>query len=148
MRLIALGLAAALSACGHTTTSLQYIDSPKLLHDDSFTNVVKAGRTVYVTAQLPVDTEGNLLATDPEGQVRAVWHNVDIALHAAGGSLRDVVACTTYITDAKYFPVVREVRIAQFPHTPPTTSRPILVNQVTALPGVGVSISVIAVLPD
>ncbi|MBA3501573.1 MAG: RidA family protein [Myxococcota bacterium] len=104
---------------------------------------------VFISAQVSMDGDNKIIAQgDPEGQVRRVWHNLDLAMKAAGGSLQDIVACWTYITRPEYSPIVSKVRTEIFPKNPPTTSRTIVVNQVTGIgPELLVSIQAMAIIP-
>lgn len=54
--------------------------------------VQNRGKTYYISGQIPVDNEYNILAPDDiRGQTRAVLNNLDMALQAAGISKDDVV---------------------------------------------------------
>jgi enamine deaminase RidA (YjgF/YER057c/UK114 family) len=134
----------------------EYLNPPGLRPSPMFTNVVKVGELVFIAAQISTNEAGEVIAKgDPEGQVRQVWRNLDIAMKAAGGSINDIVATWTYCTSVEVAPFVAKVRAELFPKNPPVTSRPIVVNQLTLGPGDGtvkgtdflVSISAIAVLP-
>lgn len=125
----------------------EYLNPPGLPTHPAYTNVVKAGQLVFITAQVSTDADGNLLAKgDIEGQVRQVWRNLELAMQAAGGTTKDIVATSTYITKAEYMPTVARVRAELFPTHPPVTSRPIVVNQLTVTPDALVSIGAIAVI--
>jgi len=53
---------------------------------------------VFVSGQIPVDTDGGVPATFGE-QCRLVWHNVEAQLRAAGLGLANVVKVTTFLGD-------------------------------------------------
>lgn len=126
----------------------EYLNPPGLPTHPAYTNVVKAGQLVFITAQVATDADGNLVARgDIDGQIRQVWRNLEIALRAAGGGLEHIVATSTYITKAEYMPTVAAVRAELFPAHPPVTSRPIVVQQLTVTPDALVSIGAIAVVP-
>ena len=110
-----------------------------------FTAVVKAGNTVYIAGMVSQDENGNVVGTgDAEAQTRQIWHNIGVAVAAAGGSLADIVKTTTYVTDIAHAPAVRAVRGALFPHNPPTST--LLVVSELANPAYLVEIEAIAVL--
>ena len=76
-----------------------------------YTHVVKVGSTVYIAGQMSADTGSDMVhAGDLEAQTRQVWHNLEEAVKAAGGTLQDIVKTTTFVTDADHFTVIRNVR--------------------------------------
>lgn len=110
-----------------------------------FTAVVKAGNTVYIAGMVSQDENGNVVgAGDAEAQTRQIWHNIGVAVAAAGGSLSDIVKTTTYVTNIAHAPAVRAVRGALFPHNPPTST--LLVVSELANPAYLVEIEAIAVI--
>jgi reactive intermediate/imine deaminase len=73
--------------------------------------VAAAGRTIYVSGQVPIDKTGALVgAGDLAAQTRQVFENVKAALAAAGATFGDVVKLTYFVTDASQVQVVRDVR--------------------------------------
>ena len=116
-RAFLLGVVLLLPALGsHLAAQSQasrYINPPTLVKPNGYTHVVVApdGRTVYVAGQVSFDSTGQLIgAGDFRAQADRVYQNLKRALTAVGGSLQDVVKTTTYITDVKNLPVLREVR--------------------------------------
>ncbi|MEV8019896.1 RidA family protein [Streptomyces sp. NPDC086554] len=77
-----------------------------------YTHVVMGtGRFVAISGQLPLDKEGNLVGDgDPAAQARQVFDNLWHCLVAAGGSFRDVVKLTYFVTDMAYMPAIRTAR--------------------------------------
>ena len=65
-----------------------------------YTMSIKAGDTVYTAGQVGqgIDTKTSGGA-DIEAQIRQTWRNLQGALEVAGGSLKDVVRTTTFVTD-------------------------------------------------
>ena len=81
-----------------------------------FTAVVKAGNTVYIAGMVAQDENGNVVGEgDAEAQTRQIWHNIGVAVQAAGGSLADIVKTTTYVTGIEHGAAVRRVRGELFP---------------------------------
>lgn len=110
-----------------------------------FTAVVKAGNTVYIAGMVSQDENGNVVgAGDAEAQTRRIWHNIGVAVAAAGGRLSDIVKTTTYVTGIAHAPAVRAVRGALFPNNPPTST--LLVVSELANPAYLVEIEAVAVL--
>ncbi len=110
-----------------------------------FTAVVQAGNTVYIAGMVSQDENGNVVgAGDTEAQTRQIWHNIGVAVQAAGGSLADIVKTTTYVTGIEHAPAVRAVRGELFPGNPPTST--LLVVSALANPAYLVEIESIAVV--
>lgn len=110
-----------------------------------FTAVVKAGNTVYIAGMVAQDGNGNVVGEgDAEAQTRQIWHNIGVAVQAAGGSLDDIVKTTTYVTGIEHAPAVRAVRNELFSSNPPTST--LLVVSELANPAYVVEIESIAVI--
>lgn len=110
-----------------------------------FTAVVKAGSTVYIAGMVSQDANGNVVgAGDAEAQTRQIWHNIGVAVAAAGGSLADIVKTTTYVTGIEHAAAVRKVRGELFAANPPTSS--LLVVSELANPAYVVEIESVAVI--
>jgi len=76
-----------------------------------YSHAAVAGKTIYISAQLPLDRDGKLVgAGDAAAQAEQVFHNLQRVLAAAGATLDDVVKLTTYLTSLEYRPAVMEAR--------------------------------------
>jgi reactive intermediate/imine deaminase len=72
---------------------------------------VPAGRTVYVSGQVPLDVEGGLVGEgDVEAQARQVFENLTAALVAAGVGWAQVVKLNYYVRDVGGMGAVRAIR--------------------------------------
>jgi reactive intermediate/imine deaminase len=70
-----------------------------------------AGRIVYVSGQVPLDTGGELVGPgDFQAQVRQVFENLNSALEAAGVGWDDVVKLNFFVTDLSEIAALREIR--------------------------------------
>jgi reactive intermediate/imine deaminase len=70
-----------------------------------------ASRIVYVSGQVPLDTEGQLVGEgDFEAQVRQVFANLTAALEAAELSWSDVVKLNYFLVDVGQIASVRAIR--------------------------------------
>jgi len=58
---------------------------------------VRVGRTIYLSAQLGLDSTGALAATDLAGQARQAFRNVEALLKRAACAPNDVVRVTVYV---------------------------------------------------
>jgi enamine deaminase RidA (YjgF/YER057c/UK114 family) len=112
-----------------------------------YTQVVKAGNTVYIAGQVGVAPDGSAVGKgDAEAQVRQIWRNIEAAVKAAGGSgLQNVVKTTTYVTSIEHAGAVRKVRDELFQSSNPPTST-LLVIAALASPDYMVEIEAIAVV--
>jgi reactive intermediate/imine deaminase len=70
-----------------------------------------ASRIVYVSGQVPLDTEGQLVGEgDFDAQVRQVFANLTAALEAAGVAWSDVVKLNYFLVDVSQVASVRAIR--------------------------------------
>lgn len=94
-------------------SSTRYVNPPALVKPTGYTHVVIApdGRTVYIAGQVALDSTGAVVGEgDFSAQADQVYRNLERALQSVGGSMGDLVKTTTFITDIKNLPSLREVR--------------------------------------
>ena len=72
--------------------------------------VVFSGRTVAISGQVPVDSDGVYIERTVEAQVRQVFTNLGIALAAAGTSFENVVKLNYFVVDMADLPTIRSIR--------------------------------------
>ena len=81
----------------------------------TYSQAVRAGDTVYVSGQIPLDpTTGVLVSGDIEAEIRRVFENLKAIAEAAGGSLRHAVKLTIFLTDMTHFAKVNEIMATYF----------------------------------
>lgn len=86
----------------------------------AYSQAVRAGATVYLSGQIPLDpVTMRLVGGGIEMQLRRVFDNLKAVAEAAGGSLRDVVKLSVYLTDLAHFPLVNTVMADYFPEPYP-----------------------------
>ena len=79
-----------------------------------YSQAIKAGNTVYVSGQLPIDpATGAFAGADIASQTRQSLTNLKNILNAAGADLCDVVKTTVYLANIADFTAMNEV-YAQF----------------------------------
>lgn len=67
--------------------------------DRGYSHVAKAGKTLYIAGQVARDVQGKLVGKgDFEAQARQVYTNLKNILQEAGGSLKNIVKTTTFLT--------------------------------------------------
>jgi len=65
------------------------------------------------------DAAGHFVPGDARAQTAQAIENIRALLEAAGGTLRDVVKCTVYVTDRAHWQPMNEVYFAHFAEDPP-----------------------------
>ena len=94
-------------------TPVSTADAPDAI--GPYSQAVKAGNTVYLSGQIPLDPATMELVTgDAEVQVRRVFENLRAVARAAGAELADAVKLTVYLTDLGNFQVVNKVMAEYF----------------------------------
>ena len=80
-----------------------------------YSQAVRAGRTVYLSGQIPLDpVSGALVAGDIGAQTRRCFDNLAAVAEAAGGSLADAVRIGIYLVDLGHFAAVNAVMAEYF----------------------------------
>ncbi len=75
-----------------------------------YSQAVKAGDTLYISGQLPIDPKTGVFADETiEGQTRQALMNVKSILEAAGYTLADVVKTTVLMKDMEEFAAMNGV---------------------------------------
>lgn len=101
-----------------------FISPDELPPPSGYSHVVSipAGRLVWTSGQVPIESDGTL-AKGWEAQTRTAFANVGRALRAAGADWPDVVKLTIFVVDVSELATIRAVR-DEFVNTasPPTSS--------------------------
>ncbi len=80
----------------------------------TYSQAVRAGGTVYVSGQIPLDPAGQLVTGDIDAEIRRVFENLKAIAEAAGSSLASVAKLTIFLTDLAHFGKVNEIMAAYF----------------------------------
>jgi 2-iminobutanoate/2-iminopropanoate deaminase len=106
-----------------------------------YSQAIAHGGLVFVSGQLGIDTEGNMVQGGISGQTDQVMENLSAILEAAGSSLQNVLKATIFLADLGDFQAMNEVYERHVGEEPPARAT----LQVAALPsGALVEIEVIA----
>jgi reactive intermediate/imine deaminase len=110
----------------------------------AYSQAVRAGRTVYLSGQIPLVPETmTVVEGDISAQIAQVFDNLQAVAEAAGGDFSDIVKLNVFLTDLAHFPIVNEIMVRYFQQ--PYPARAVL--GVAALPkAVDVEIDAIMVL--
>ncbi len=104
------------------------ITSPKLpapMRGGAFSSGVEApaGRTIYVSGQVSMDAEGNIVGEgDIKAQTETVLEHVKTVVEEAGGTMDDIQKVTVFITDMGLYDQIHEVRRRYFREPYPASS--------------------------
>jgi len=80
----------------------------------TYSQAVRAGDTVYLSGQIPLDPEtGQLVSGDIDAEIRRVFENLQAVAEAAGATLGHAVKMTVFLTDFSHFAKVNEI-MAQY----------------------------------
>ncbi len=106
-----------------------------------YTQALSVGPFVFISGQIPLDAQGNLVKGDIVVQTCQVIANLKAILAAAGLTLGDVVKTTVYLADLADFQEMNRAYAEFFPEHPPARSA----FQVAGLPrGAAIEIEAIA----
>ncbi len=107
-----------------------------------YSQAVLAGNTLYVSGNIALGQDGQLINENITEETHAVMKNMDAVLRAAGFTFSDVVKCTIFIKDMNEFATINEAYGQYFKSNPPARET----VEVSRLPkDVNVEISCIAV---
>lgn len=75
----------------------------------TYSQAIKAGNTVYMSGQIPLDPATMELVEGFEAQTVQVFENLKSVAEAAGGAFKDIVKLNIFLTDLSNFATVNEV---------------------------------------
>ena len=106
-------LVASESAVQAQTPGREFINPPGLTKPSGYTHVVVSAdrRTAYIAGQVAVDSTGQVGGVgDFKAQAEPVFANLQRALASVDATFGNVVKTTTFVTDLKNLPTLRETR--------------------------------------
>ncbi len=83
----------------------------------TYSQAIKAGNTVYLSGQIPLDPKSMELVEGFEAQAVQVFENLKAVAEAAGGSLKDIVKLNIFLTDLcqQPYPARAAIGVAALP---------------------------------
>src|SRR5262249_8335169 len=91
--------------------AIERIQPDGLSRPPAYSQVGKAGNTIYIAGQVSQDEHGQLVgAGDFVAQATQVFENLGKALAAAGAGFENLVKTNVYVTDPRYREALRDVR--------------------------------------
>jgi reactive intermediate/imine deaminase len=96
-----------------TKEIIQTLNAPQAI--GTYSQAVKAGRTVYLSGQIPLVPETMMIIEgDIAAQITQVFDNLKAVAEASGGDLSDIVKLNVFLTDLANFPIVNEIMSLYF----------------------------------
>ena len=124
---------------------------PETLHRPfGYTHVVEvtAGRPVYISGQVALDREGELVGPgDIRAQARQVLENLQTAVQAVGATFDQVVKLNIHLLDITQLPAIREIRDQYVNTARPPASTAVEVRRL-AVDGLLIEVEAAAVVED
>lgn len=95
--------------------NIEFLNPPQLCPTFGWTHVVSAagGKTIHISGQVGINERGEIVGRgDLKAQTEQAFHNIELALTAAGATFRDVVKTSLFVVGLKpeHIPIIREVR--------------------------------------
>ncbi len=113
----------------------------------TFSPAVRAGNLLFISGTTATDESGQIVGPgDIVAQTRQILRKFDALLRAAGGSLRNIVQTTDYITTTENYRATAEVRRQLLGGPPYPTATGVIVKGLLR-EGALIEISAVAVLP-
>ncbi len=91
-----------------------------------YSQAVKAGSLLFVSGQLPLDPEGQMVTGTISDEAKQALSNIRAIVEAAGGTIANVVQCTIYVSDMAYWDDVNKVYSAFFLGVPVLPARAVV----------------------
>lgn len=114
----------------------------------TFSPAVRAGNVLFIAGTTATDENRELVGRgDIVAQTRQIYRQFEALLAAAGGTLRDIVATTEFITTTENYRKTAEVRREVFGGPPYPAATGVIVAGLLR-EGALIEISAIAVLPE
>jgi enamine deaminase RidA (YjgF/YER057c/UK114 family) len=83
-----------------------------------FAQATIAGGFMFVCC-VGTDRDGNFAIGDARKQTQQCLDNIRALIEEAGGTMKDIVKCTVYVTDRAYWQPMNEVYFKNFTDDPP-----------------------------
>ena len=148
--IVSFGLVLMAIIAAQTIQAAEYLEQSERTKGRSYSPAVitQGGRAVWLAGETTItDLEGKDIKGDFEAQARTIFALIDQTLKRAGGSLKDIVTMTVFLTDARNGGTFAKVRSEMFPDKNFPASAQITVSSL-AVPGMQIEIQAIAVIGD
>lgn len=132
-----------------TNQTVRFINPPTISKPVGYSHIaeVSGGKTIYISGQVPLDVEGNLIGPgDLRAQAMQVFANLKAALAEVGADFNSVVKFGFYLLDISQIQVVRDVRNQFINTAQPPASTAVEVSSLFR-EGILIEVEAIAVAP-
>jgi len=86
----------------------------------TYSQGILAGNLLFIAGMTGFNEKGEFVGSnDVRAQTKQVLENIKGVVEAAGGTMKDIVQTTVYVTDLANYPAVEEVYKTYFPTDPP-----------------------------
>ena len=126
---------------------LERVNPSGLSTPQTYTHVIKAGKTLYIAGQVGATADGKIVGPGMKEQLEQVLQNLTTALKSQGADFSHIAKITVFVTSIPEFraPDVVAVRNKYFGDNKPAST--LVQIQQLASPDYKVEIEAIAVLP-
>lgn len=73
-----------------------------------YSHAVRVGDMVYISGQIPCDSEGRLVEGDFSRQVKQLLFNLHQVIRMSGGDMNEIVKLTVYLTDFAHYDILNQ----------------------------------------
>ncbi|MEE9557569.1 MAG: RidA family protein [Candidatus Adiutricales bacterium] len=103
---------------------MREVINPKNVHwPFGFSHIVKLGDTVYISGQLPLDQDGNIVGKgDMVVQTEKTYENLKKCLETVGATMHDIVMLRIFVTNLEEFQKTGDIRKKYFGKYRPATT--------------------------
>jgi len=91
-----------------------------------YSQAVRIGNFLFVSGQLPLDHDGNILNGTVAQEAAQALQNVRAIVEAADGTIADIVQCTIYISDIAHWSEINGIYGAFFSEVPVLPARAVV----------------------
>ena len=91
-----------------------------------YSQAVRMGNFLFVSGQLPLDRNGNVVKGTVAVETTQVLENIRAIVEAAEGRIADIVQCTIYISDIAHWTEVNGIYGAFFSEVPVLPARAVV----------------------
>jgi 2-iminobutanoate/2-iminopropanoate deaminase len=74
-----------------------------------YNQAVKAGQMIFLSGQIALDINGNLIMDSIQAETHQVMKNISAVLQEAGAGFEHIVKTTIFLTDMALFATVNEI---------------------------------------
>jgi 2-iminobutanoate/2-iminopropanoate deaminase len=91
-----------------------------------YSQAVRIGNFLFVSGQLPIDRDGNVVTGTMAEQATQALENIRAIVEAGEGTIADIVQCTIYISDIAHWAEVNDIYGAFFREVPVLPARAVV----------------------